>query len=72
MTVVIPIGNTEPEAGKQVTAREPSTVSFAEVVKLTGAPEAFTALTIMSEGSINVGGVVSTTLTVKLPFAVFP
>lgn len=72
LTVVIPMGNTEPEAGKQVTARAPSIVSVAEAVKLTGAPEASTAATVISAGSVNVGGVVSTTVTVKLLLAVFP
>lgn len=72
LTVVVPIGNVEPEAGEQIAAREPSTRSLAEAVKLTGAPEAFNAATVMLEGNINAGGVVSTTVTVKLAVPVFP
>ena len=72
LTVVVPIGNTEPEAGKQVTGREPSTRSFAEAVKLTGAPEAFTALTVMLDGNVNTGEAVSITVTLKLAMPVFP
>ena len=70
MTVVVPIGNVEPEIGEQVTATGPSTKSFAETVKLTGAPDAFTALTFILGGKVNTGEVVSTTVTVKLPLAV--
>ena len=73
MTVVVPKENTEPETGEQVTATAPSTTSFAEATKLTGAPEAFTASTVILEGSVNTGGVVSivnVTVTWKLPFAV--
>jgi len=70
--VVVPIGNKEPDAGIQVTGREPFTASLAETVKVTVAPEAFDASTVMSDGSVSVGGVVSATVTMKLPFAVFP
>jgi len=70
-TVVVPKGNNEPEAGEQVTATGPSTASLAEAVKLTGAPEAPTASTIILEGSVNTGGVVSVvTVTWKLSLAV--
>ena len=72
MIVVVPIENIEPDAGKQVAGTEPSTRSFAEALKLTGAPEAFTALTVILEGNVNTGGIVSTTVTVKLPLAVLP
>ena len=70
MTVVVPTTKTEPETGEQVTATEPSTVSFAETVKLTVAPEASNAATVILAGNVNTGWVVSTTATVKLPFAV--
>ena len=70
LTVVVPMGNSEPDTGKHVTAREPSTVSLAEAVKLTGAPEASNAGTVISEGNVNMGRAVSTTVMVKLPLAV--
>ena len=72
LTVVVPMGNVEPEAGKQVTATAPSTLSFAETAKVAGAPEALTALTVMLAGNVSVGAVVSTTITVKLAAPVFP
>ena len=70
MTVVVPKRNIEPETGKQVTASGPSIRSFAKAVKLTGAPEAFTALTVILDGRVSTGRVLSTTVTVELPFAV--
>ena len=66
LTVVCPIGNNDPEAGKQVTATDPSTRSFAEVEKLTVAPAALVAATVILAGSDKIGAVVSTTVTVKL------
>src|SRR5436190_8881064 len=66
------MGNIDPEAGKQVIVRGPSIASLAEAVKLTGAPDGFNAVTVISTGRVNIGGVLSTTVTVKLPFAVFP
>lgn len=57
--MVVPKGKVEPEADEQVTATGPSTASFAEAVKLTGAPEAFSASTVILAGSVNIGGVVS-------------
>jgi len=70
--MVIPSGNIEPEAGEQVTGTGPSIASFAEAVKVTFAPEAFEAVTVILGGSVSTGGVVSPTVTVKLPLALFP
>ena len=70
MTVVVPTGNNEPDTGEQVTTRGPSIKSLAEVAKLTIAPEMSNAFTVILAGNVNVGGVVSTTVTVKLPFTV--
>ena len=69
MTVVIPRGNVEPEAGKQVAVSRPSTTSLAEAVKITGAPEALTASTVMLAGRVSTGKPLSTTVTVKLLLA---
>ena len=73
-TVVVPNGNVEPEAGKHVTGADPSTASFAEAVKITTAPEALVAFTVISAGKVKTGGVLSITVNVtvtwKLPLAV--
>jgi hypothetical protein len=65
VTVVVPRGKVEPEAGLQVTGTEPSTGSEAEAVNLTTAPLALVAGTVMSDGSVKLGGVLSTTFTLK-------
>jgi hypothetical protein len=65
-TVVEPIGNLEPDAGLQVTARDPSTRSSAFAVKTTTAPEGSEAVVEMSGGSRRVGAVVSTTVTSRV------
>ena len=67
LTVVVPMGNREPEAGTQVTGTGPSTKSFAEATKLTTTPDAFGAITVMLDGSVNTGGALSVTDTLKLP-----
>ena len=66
------MGNREPDAGVQVTGTGPSTRSFADATKLTTAPETLVAVTVMSAGNVNAGGVVSTTVTLKLAVPVFP
>jgi hypothetical protein len=72
VTLVVPTGNVEPEAGVQVTGTEPSTRSEAEAENLTTAPLVLVACTVISDGSVNVGEVPSTTVTVKEPEAVLP
>jgi hypothetical protein len=71
-TVVVPTGKVEPEAGVQVTGTEPSTASVAEAVNVTTAPLELVACTVIFDGSVKVGGVLSTTVTVKLPDALLP
>ena len=66
MTVVVVMGNVEPEAGEQIGVITPSTTSFAETEKLTTAPEALVACAMMLAGTIREGGVVSTTCSIKL------
>ena len=76
VTSVVPSGKVEPAAGEQSGTIAPSTLSLADAVKLTCAPEGPVASVTISAGTLTVGGVVSTitvniTVTVKLPFAVF-
>jgi hypothetical protein len=59
LTVVVPMGNVEPEAGVHVTGTEPSTSSVAVAVYVTTAPDALVASTVMLDGSERVGAVVS-------------
>lgn len=71
-TEVVAIANVLPEGGIHVTVNEPSTISFAVAVKLTTAPAALVASTVMSAGSNRVGAVVSCTVMVKLPALELP
>jgi hypothetical protein len=59
VTLVVPSGNAEPEAGVQVTGTEPSTRSEAEAENVTIAPLAPVALTVMLAGTVTTGGVLS-------------
>lgn len=65
-TTVVPTGNVAPEAGEQLGAREPLTVSVALAAYVTTAPDSVVAWTETFAGSDKVGGVVSRTVTVKL------
>ncbi len=73
VTVVVPNAKVEPEAGEQIGTMAPSTLSVAVAVKLTGAPDGPVASAVISAGTITVGAVLSTnvTVTLKLPLAVF-
>jgi hypothetical protein len=71
-TVVVPIGNVEPDAGVQVTGRAPSTTSLAVAVKLAMAPVGPVEGRTRFPGNVRVGPVVSCTVTVKLPVDVLP
>lgn len=70
--VVASRAKVEPERGEQVGAITPSTRSLAVAVKVTAAPEGPVASAVMLAGTVTVGGVVSTTVTVKLPEAMLP
>jgi hypothetical protein len=72
LTVVVPTGKVEPEAGVQVGVSAPSTGSVAVTVKLTTAPPAFVAATVMFAGVVSVGGVDSLTVTVNEFFPTLP
>jgi hypothetical protein len=49
----------------QVTSTEPSTRSEAEAEKMTTAPPGLVACTVISDGSVNVGGDLSATVTLE-------
>jgi hypothetical protein len=72
VTLVVPNGNVEPEAGVHVTDAVPSTRSEAEAENVTTAPLVLVACTVISDGSVNVGGVLSTTFTLKEAEPVLP
>jgi hypothetical protein len=71
-TAVVPTRNDDPDAGVQLTARGPSTASFAEAANDTTAPDALVASVVMFAGSVSVGGAESRTVTVNVPEPVFP
>src|SRR5262245_58663433 len=72
VTDVVPSGNVDPLGGAQFGATVPSRISMADAVKLTGAPEALVASTVMFAGTVTVGGVVSRTVTVNVLVPVLP
>src|SRR6266508_111718 len=72
VTVVVPGANVLPEAGVQLGTPGPSTTSLDSAEYVTLAPAAEVAYAKLSAGSCNVGAVVSTTLTVKLPLVWLP
>src|SRR2546426_143577 len=71
-TLVVPSANIEPEAGVQTGVSLPSTRSSAVTTKIPVAPDAPVASRVTPGGEVIVGGVVSTTMTVKDSDAVFP
>src|SRR4051812_10908146 len=66
-TVVVPTPNRAPETGMHAAARLPSTRSSDVAGYVTLAPAADVAPMVMSAGTVTVGGVVSTTVTVNEP-----
>jgi hypothetical protein len=71
VTVVVPMGNRLPDGGAQVTVGV-SQLSVAVAVKVTTAPDALVAATVMFAGQMMLGGVVSTTVTVVVHIAELP
>ena len=65
VTDVAPKANVVPEAGVQLTATLPSTMSTADTVNVTAAPAAPVASVLMLTGTVTSGGVASLTMTVK-------
>ncbi len=72
MTVVAPNGNVVPDAGVQVGVSVPAMVSVADAENVTAAPAALVASCRMLAGTVTTGGVVSATITLNVPVAVFP
>jgi hypothetical protein len=72
VTRVVPRANVDPLSGTHVIGVAPSTRSLADPENVTAAPADDVASATREDGSVNAGGVVSRTLTVKLPVAVFP
>ena len=72
VTVVVPSPKTSPEAWSQETGTSPSTASLAEAEKPTLAPPGPVASAVRSPGRTRAGGVVSLTVTWKVPDAGFP
>src|SRR5262245_60667488 len=75
LTVVVPSGNSEPDAGVQLTATGPSTLSVAVTVYPTCAPPGSVASAVMSAGTVITGGVVSAsrvTVTVNVSGLLLP
>src|SRR5688572_22362063 len=66
------MGNVVPDAGVHTAATEGATRSWAVTVKVTEAPAGAVASVVIDGGTAIVGGVVSTTVTVKLAVPVFP
>ena len=58
-TVVVPIGNTEPEGGVHTMVGVGSMLSVAVTVKWTTAPEGMVAFTVIGPGTVMTGAVVS-------------
>jgi hypothetical protein len=68
VTVVVPTGKVEPDAGAQLTGGEPATASVAEALPyVTVVPAGLPVVTLSLAGGVTAGGVVSTTCTVNEP-----
>jgi hypothetical protein len=65
LTVVVPIAKVVPDAGTQFGVNDPETLSDALAEKLTLVPEAESASTLMFDGTVTVGFVVSWTVIVN-------
>ncbi|HEY3146296.1 MAG TPA: hypothetical protein VGJ75_08100 [Dongiaceae bacterium] len=63
VAVVIPIANVDPDAGAQIGAIAPSTMSFALALNVATAPAWLVAFTVTLPDVVTIGRVVSTTLT---------
>ncbi len=72
VTVVVPMTNVEPDAGRHDASGDNGAVSAAVAVKLARAPPGPVASTVTGAGSVSDGGVTSTTTTEKLPEATLP
>jgi hypothetical protein len=71
VTVVVKVGKVDPEGGTHTTGTGPSTASRAEAVKVATAPASLVPWIARSAGRVRTGAVVSPTVTVNVPEAVF-
>ena len=71
-TVVVPIEKIDPALGILKVETNPLTMSTADVLNGTDAPAREVALTVIDDGVVIVGGVVSTTFTVRIAVSVTP
>ena len=72
-TVVVPSPKVEPEPGLQETVGEPSSVSVADALNVTAAPLLEVASAVIGPGTVRLGGVESSTVTLNdLVAEVFP
>ena len=74
VTVVVPMGKVEPDGGVHVTTGfgRAGSLSVAEAVKFTTAPDGPVGSTVMGAGSVSTGATSSLTVTVKVPVEVLP
>src|SRR5262249_46294563 len=72
VTCVWPSGNTLPEDGMHVTAKDPSTRSVADTANGTVAPAALVATAVTASGTVTCGGGGSGTVTVNVCCALLP
>jgi hypothetical protein len=73
VTVVVPTGNVDPEAGAQVGVIAPDTASVAEAENVTTAPVGPVAAAVIAEdGIVTTGATVSATVTLNPPVATLP
>ena len=73
VTLVVPTGNVEPDAGTQATVGNTPELSLAVTTKVTTTvPSGRASLTISTSGPSKLGGCVSTTLTVRIAVVELP
>jgi len=72
LTVVIPIGNDQPEGGLHTIATFPSTASEAEASNFTGTVDDEYAVVVISRGNVSFGATRSRTVTVNFALASWP
>jgi hypothetical protein len=72
VTLVVPTGKVDPEAGTQLTGKGPSTTSVADAPKVNGAPEGPVAGKVAFAGTVTTGAVESRTVTANVAVAALP
>jgi len=72
VTTFVPSGKMDPDVGEHETVTKPSTISEADEENVTTAPVGAVASTEIEDGTVTIGGVVSTTVTTNAPVAALP